>query len=488
RDREHLAHKHDCDIMGLLWDLESNLPLRDRCDFSFVVDVKGYLFDESVLFLHSCFSSSSSLSCEKHTSSMAWGQNHPTVKEFILGRPKTTQLLSAIFLLIYSVTLVGNLGPMDVIHTSATLHTPMYFLLSVLSFLDICSASVFTPRLLINFLTTDQPISFVGYVVQMALMILHGTGECLLLAMMAYDQFVAICHLLVYHTIMSKRMCVQLVVVTYAVRVFISAVQTGNAFILPYCGPNIIDHYFCDIPPMLQLACSETTMANVILLVFSALVTVPTISVILVSYAYILVTICRMRSLEAQRKAFSTCASHLTALSLYYGSVFLVCVQPNPETASACNKILSVFYTIVIPILNPLVYSLKNKDVKASAQDYSFWALKGHWLLVSVMWSCKMASSFCSSVAPASLISTSATSASLPNLQLTCADIAKAEAILFHCSAYPLHFMVRRMPPLKAQSKAPSIRDFHLTVISLFNGTIVFIYAQPSSRSLKTMG
>ncbi|KAJ8795837.1 hypothetical protein J1605_002599 [Eschrichtius robustus] len=170
--------------------------------------------------------------------------------------------------------------------------------------------------LLINFLTTDQSISFVGCVVQMALMILHGTGECLLLAMMAYDQFVAICHPLVYHTIMSK----------------------------------------------------QTTMANVILLVFSALVTVPTISVILVSYAYILVTICRMRSLEAQRKAFSTCASHLTALSLYYGSVFLVCVQPNPETASACNKILSVFYTIVIPILNPLVYSLKNKDVKASAQ------------------------------------------------------------------------------------------------------------------------
>ena len=267
------------------------------------------------------------------------------------------------------MTLVGNLGPIDVIHTGATLHTPMYFLLSVLSFLDICSASVFTPRLLINFLTTDQPISFVGCVVQMALMILHGTGECLLLAMMAYDQFVAICHPLVYHhTIMSKRMCVRLVVVTYAAGVFISAVQTGNAFILPYCGPNIIDHYFCDIPPMLQVACSETTMANVILLVFSALVTVPTISVILVSYAYILITICRMKSLEAQHKAFSTCASHLTALSLFYGSVFLVYVQPNPETASACNRILSGFYTIVIPILNPLVYSLKNKDGKVSAQ------------------------------------------------------------------------------------------------------------------------
>ncbi|XP_054947616.1 LOW QUALITY PROTEIN: olfactory receptor 477-like [Physeter macrocephalus] len=306
---------------------------------------------------------------------MAWGQNHTTVKGFILlgltnRADQKQQLLFAIFLLIYSVTLVGNLGLIDVIHTSASLHTPMYFLLSVLSFLDICSASVFTPSLLINFLTTDQSISFVGCVVQMALIILHGTGECLLLAMMAYDQFVAICHPLLYHTIMSKRLCVRLVVVTYAAGVFLSAVQTGNAFILPYCGPNIIDHYFCDIPPPrhVPLACLETTMANVILFVFSALVTVPTISVILVSNAYILVTVCRMRSLEAQCKAFSTCASHLTALSLFYGSVFLVYVQPNPETALACNKILSGFYTIVIPMLNPLVYSLKNKDVKASAQ------------------------------------------------------------------------------------------------------------------------
>lgn len=134
---------------------------------------------------------------------------------------------------------------------------------------------------------------------------------------------------------MSKHLCVWLVVVTYAAGVFISAVQTGNAFILPYCGPNIIDHYFCDIhPAMLQLACSETTMANVILLVFSALVTVPTISVILVSNAYILVTICRMRSLEAQHKALSTCGSHLTALSFFYGSV----LQSNPETASDLSQ------------------------------------------------------------------------------------------------------------------------------------------------------
>ncbi|XP_070343484.1 olfactory receptor 5AP2-like [Equus asinus] len=279
---------------------------------------------------------------------MELGQNHTPVTRFILlgltDYPDEKQLLFAIFLLIYSMTLVGNLGMIDMIRASSTLHTPMYFFLSVLSFLDIFNSSVFTPRLLISFLTTDQTISFAGCVTQMALMTLHGTGECLLLAIMAYDRFVAICHPLLYHIIMSKRLCVQLVMVTYVMGVFIAALQTGNAFILPYCGPNVIDHYSCGIPPVLQLA------------------------LILVSYAYILVTIYKMRSLEAQNKAFSTCASHLAALSLFYVPVFLVYVQPNPESSSASNKILSVFYTIVIPMLNPLVYSLRNKDVKAAVQ------------------------------------------------------------------------------------------------------------------------
>ncbi|XDB57449.1 hypothetical protein ABFV05_011065 [Capra hircus] len=251
----------------------------------------------------------------------------------------------------------GNLGLIDVIRASTTLHTPMYFLLSLLSFLDVCSSSLFTPRLLISFLTADQSISFEGCVVQMALMTLmtlHGSGECVLLSIMAYDRFLAICPPLLYHSVISKHLCVQLVGLTYAVGAFISAVQTGNAFSWPYCGPNVIDHY------------SYTTVANVILLIFSTLITAPTVSVISVSYTYILVTICRMRSLEAQRKAFSTCASHLTALCLFYGSVFLVYLQPNPESVSAYNKLLSVFYTIVIPTLNPPVYSLRNKDVKAA--------------------------------------------------------------------------------------------------------------------------
>ncbi|XP_032270656.1 olfactory receptor 1009-like [Phoca vitulina] len=279
---------------------------------------------------------------------MTSGQDHTMLTRFILlglTDQADQKHLFGVFLLIYAVTPVGNLGMIDLIRTSSALHTPMYFLLSVLSFLDICNSSVFTPRLLTSFLTVDQSISFAGSVVQMAFMILHGTGECLLLAIMAYGQFVAICYPVLYHTIMSKCLCIQLVVGTYAVGVSISAVQTGNAFILPYWGPNIIDHFFCDIPP---------------------------VSAILVSYTYILITICRMRSLEAQSKAFSTCASHLTALSLFYGSVFFVYVQPNPENSAHHHKVISVFYSVAIPMLNPLIYSLRNKEVEAAYRRDAF--------------------------------------------------------------------------------------------------------------------
>nr|XP_001497978.3 olfactory receptor 480-like [Equus caballus] len=251
--------------------------------------------------------------------------------------PKGT--LFVFFLFIYSVTLMGNLGIITLIHTDPQLHTPMYFFLSVLAFIDSSFSTINTPRLLESFLTSGQSISFKGCVVQMALMTLHGTAECLLLAIMAYDRFVAICHPLLYHTIMSQHLCVQLVVVTYVASVAISGLLTWYIFKLPYCGPNVINHYFCDIPPMLQLA---------------------------MSYAYIFVTISRIRSLEAQSKALSTCASHLTIICLFYGTITFMYAQPSSHTSMEQNKVVSVFYTVVIPMLNPLIYSLRNKDVKAA--------------------------------------------------------------------------------------------------------------------------
>lgn len=274
--------------------------------------------------------------------------------------------LFVLFLFIYAVTLTGNLGMITLIHTDPQLHTPMYFFLSVLSFTDSTSSTVNTPKLLENFLTSGQSISFAGCVAQMALMNFHGTAECLLLAIMAYDRFTAICYPLLYHAIMSQRLCNQLVAATYTASVANSALLTGSIFQLPYCGPNIINHYFCDMPPVLQLACADTAEVETIIFIACALIILFTITIILVSYAYILVTICRMRSLAAQSKALSTCASHLAIICLFYGTITFMYAQPSSPSSTDQNKFVSVFYTVVIPMLNPLIYSLRNKDVKAA--------------------------------------------------------------------------------------------------------------------------
>ncbi|XP_048644845.1 olfactory receptor 476-like [Marmota marmota marmota] len=275
-------------------------------------------------------------------------------------------ILFVLFLLIYSATLIGNLGMITLIHTNPQLHKPMYFFLSVLSFIDSSFSTVDTPRLLESFLISSQSISLAGCMVQMALMTLHGTAECLLLAIMAYDRFTAICHPLLYHTIMSQRLCVLLVVATYTASVANSALLTRYIFKLPYCGPNVINHYFCDIPPVLHLASADTKEVEAIVFSSSALIILFTLTIILVSYAYILVTICRMNSLEAQSKAFSTCASHLTVICLFYGTTTFMYAQPNSPNSMDQNKVMSIFYTVAIPMLNPLIYSLRNKDVKAA--------------------------------------------------------------------------------------------------------------------------
>nr|BAC05792.1 seven transmembrane helix receptor [Homo sapiens] len=268
-------------------------------------------------------------------------ENHTQVTWFrLLGLTEQEELrgiLFVLFLLMHSVTVMGNLGMITLIHADPQLHTPMYFFLSVLSLIDSSFSTVDIPRLLESFLISSQSISFAGCMVQMALMILHGTAECLLLAIMAYDRFTAICHPLLYHTIISQCLCALLVVTCYTVSVANSALLTGCIFKLPYCGPNVINHYFCDIPPVLQLA---------------------------VSYAYILVTICRMRSLQAQSKALSTCASHLTIICLFYSTITFMYAQPSSHNSMEHNKVMSVFYTVVIRRLNPLIYSLRNKDVK----------------------------------------------------------------------------------------------------------------------------
>ncbi|XP_061468726.1 olfactory receptor 5J3-like [Rhineura floridana] len=303
---------------------------------------------------------------------MSTEENDTSVTYFILlgltDQPHLKPLLFGIFLLIYTVTLMGNLGMIILICTDPNLHTPMYFFLSALSFIDACYSSVVTPRLLADLLATDKSISYTSCVAQMAFLVLHGTLECLMLATMAYDRYVAICHPFLYHQLMSKTTRVKLVAAAYTLSITNAAVQTHNVFRLPYCGPNLVNHYFCDIPPVLQLACADTGQARKVLYIFSALATVTTFLGIAISYVYILVTVSRMSSAAGRQKALSTCASHFTAITLFYGTVFFMYIKPSTENSMDQDKVVSVFYSIVIPMLNPLIYSLRNKEVKEAVK------------------------------------------------------------------------------------------------------------------------
>ncbi|XP_062053404.1 olfactory receptor 5J3-like [Lepus europaeus] len=302
---------------------------------------------------------------------LASGNYTPVTKFILLGfsnYPDIQELLFRTFLLIYAMTVVGNLGMMSLIFTESRLHSPMYFFLSVLSFLDICYSSVVTPKLLVNFLASDKSISFEGCVVQLTFFVVHVTAESFLLASMAYDRFMAICHPLHYGSIMTKRTCLQLVAASYAFGAVNSAIQTGNVFALPFCGPNQVAHYFCDIPPLLHLACANTATAEVVLYIFSALVTLLPATVILVSYSLVLVAIGKMHSAAGRERALSTCTSHFLAIAIFYGTVVFTYVQPHGSIHDSNGQVVSIFYTIIIPMLNPFIYSLLNKEVKNALQ------------------------------------------------------------------------------------------------------------------------
>uniref|UniRef100_A0A8D1M290 Olfactory receptor n=1 Tax=Sus scrofa TaxID=9823 RepID=A0A8D1M290_PIG len=301
----------------------------------------------------------------------ASGNDTPVTQFILLGFSKYPDLQGLFFggfLLIYAVTVVGNLGMMALIFTDSRLHSPMYFFLSVLSFLDICYSSVVTPKLLADLLVSDKSISFAGCVVQMTFFVMHATAESFLLASMAYDRYMAICRPLHYGSIMTKETCLQLVAASYAFGGANSAIQTGNVFSLPFCGPNQVAHFFCDIQPLLRLACANTAVAGVVLYIFSALVTFLPAALILTSYSSVLAAIGRMRSAAGREKALSTCASHFLAIALFYSTVIFTYVQPHGSTNDASGQVVSVFYTIITPMLNPFIYSLRNKEVKDALQ------------------------------------------------------------------------------------------------------------------------
>ncbi|XP_073206667.1 olfactory receptor 5W2-like [Lepidochelys kempii] len=294
--------------------------------------------------------------------------NHSEVTEFILSGltdgPELQVPLFGVFLLIYGITLLGNGGLILLITIDLRLHTPMYFFLRNLSFCDLCLSSTISPKMLLNFLAERKSISYTACAVQMYLAIIFEDAECLLLAVMAYDRYVAICNPLLYTVTMSRQLCKQLVAGVYAVGVVDSMIHTCCTFRLSFCSSNIINHFFCDIPPLLALSCSDTRINEIVMFTFTCCIIMTSFVTVLLSYVYITSTILQIRSAEGRHKAFSTCTFHMTAVVLFYGTLLFMYLRPTSRYSMDTDKVASVFYTLLIPLLNPLIYSLRNAEVK----------------------------------------------------------------------------------------------------------------------------
>ncbi|XP_063159028.1 olfactory receptor 9S13-like [Candoia aspera] len=295
-------------------------------------------------------------------------ENHTEMTEFILigfkDQPNVQRTLFFLFLAIYIITLMGNIGMIIITTADAQLHSPMYFFLKNLSFLDVCYSSVITPKAMLSFITGNKTISYSGCATQMFLFSLFGTTEAFFLAVMAYDRFIAICNPLLYHIIMSKKKCVCLLCISYFFGCINCCTQIGSTFSLSFCGSLEIDHFFCDVPAVMKTSCSATFVNELVLLSVCGFIIVTTALVVLVSYVYIIGTIIRIPSVKGKQKAFSTCTSHLMAVSLFFGTVFFMYAQPGALSSPNEGKVVSLFYTVVIPMLNPIIYSLRNREVK----------------------------------------------------------------------------------------------------------------------------
>ncbi|XP_061465590.1 olfactory receptor-like protein OLF1 [Rhineura floridana] len=294
--------------------------------------------------------------------------NQTTVSEFILvgftDKPLLRISLFVVFLAIYVITVLGNLGMIALIRLDPHLQTPMYFFLSNLSLSDLCYSTVIVPKTLADFLAERKAISFTGCAAQFYFYAVFATVECLLLAAMAYDRYVAICNPLLYPVVMSRKVCIWLVLASYLVGCANGMIHTNTTFHLPFCSSNVINHFFCDVPLILKLACADTMLSHILLFMISSLIGLCSFLTILISYVYILITICRSSSSEGRKKAFSTCASHLMAITLFYTTVLFIYLKPTSSSSDGQDQVAAVFYTVVIPMVNPLIYSLRNKEVK----------------------------------------------------------------------------------------------------------------------------
>ncbi|XP_075131634.1 olfactory receptor 5B21-like [Leptodactylus fuscus] len=272
--------------------------------------------------------------------------------------------LFTLFILIYLVTIFANLGLVAIVHNASDLQNPMYYFLSFLSLVDVFYSSTITPKTLYDLMSVKKTISFEGCALQFFFYAALASIDSLLLSTMSYDRYVAICHPLHYTSIMSKKKCLCLVLLCFSIGFLQSSVQTSCAFSLQYCGSNFINHFYCDAPLVLRLSCSDTVTCELATVYIVSAMAMGPLVTILLSYFLIVLTISRMQSAEGRKKAFSTCSSHLICISIFYGTIFFTYLRPPSRVFTVQDKVASIFYTAVTPMLNPLIYSLRNQDVR----------------------------------------------------------------------------------------------------------------------------
>uniref|UniRef100_A0A8D0I9W6 Olfactory receptor n=1 Tax=Sus scrofa TaxID=9823 RepID=A0A8D0I9W6_PIG len=297
-------------------------------------------------------------------------KNSTEVTHFILlgltDDPELQVPLFTTFILVYLITLIGNLGIIMLILLDSHLHTPMYFFLSNLSLVDICYSSAVTPIVMAGFIPGDKVISYSACAAQMFFFAAFATVENYLLASMAYDRYVAVCKPLHYTTTMTTCVCVCLATGSYVCGFLNASIHIGDTFTLSFCRSNAVHHFFCDVPAVMVLSCSDRHVSELVLVYVVSFNIFFALLIILISYLLIFITILKMPSSVGYQKALSTCASHFTAVSIFYGTIIFMYLQPSSSHSMDTDKIASVFYAMIIPMLNPVVYSLRNKEVKSA--------------------------------------------------------------------------------------------------------------------------
>ncbi|XP_052595765.1 olfactory receptor 5AC2-like [Peromyscus californicus insignis] len=300
--------------------------------------------------------------------------NRTLLTEFVLrgitDRPELQVPLFLVFFFIYVITMVGNLGLIFLVWKDTHLHTPMYLFLGNLAFADACTSSSVTPKMLMKFLNKNDMISLGECSAQYYFFCFSATAEIFLLVAMAYDRYVAICNPLHYAVVMSKRLCTVLISMSYIIAFINPAVHVGLLFRLTFCKSNVIEHFYCDFLPVYTISCTDPSLNALVIFIFASSIQISTSVTIVVSYARVLFAVLNMKSKKGRKKAFFTCSAHLFSVSLFYGTLLFMYMSPGSAPGKQQDKIYSLFYTVVIPLLNPFIYSLRNKEVLGALKRF----------------------------------------------------------------------------------------------------------------------